>query len=141
MTTDGCDEEEDCIWRGDWLTVRAMRRTNGSLPGKEWADGLSAKGTGQLMAACQIMETSLRSSRPPAGRAEKLGTSDNGLSELRVTKPGSTAPHLRLMFIRRGQTLWVADGFTKQKNRLTAAEIAASDSVASEWLNGEGKVQ
>jgi hypothetical protein len=139
LPTDGDEDEEDCIWRGDWLTVRAMRRSNGSLPGKEWADSLTNKGSGQLFAACQIMETTLRSNRPPAGRAEKVVNSINGLWELRVTKAGSTAPHLRLMFLRRGQTLWVADGFTKQKNRFTAAEIAASEAVASEWLTGEGK--
>ena len=52
-----------------------------------------------------------------------------------VTRP----PHLRAFFLRRQRTLWLAVGFTKQKNKLQAQEIAAGDNVAAEWLNNAGR--
>ncbi len=127
-------EDDDLLYDGDWLEIRAMRRRNGELPAKTWADGLDKKGKGQLMAAATIIETSLRSGRPPAGRAEKVAGSACGLWEFKVTKPGGTPPHLRLLYLRRGRTLWAAVGFTKQKNKLEARDIDAGDAVAREWL-------
>jgi hypothetical protein len=53
------------LYAGEWLTVRAMRRRNGTYPAKEWADGLDKKGRGQLLAAATILETTLRANRPP----------------------------------------------------------------------------
>jgi hypothetical protein len=129
--------EDDTIYRGEWLTIRAMRRRSGSLPAKEWADGLGKKGTGQLIAASEIMETTLRTNRPPAGRAEKVASSQTGLWELRVTRAGSSPPHLRLLYIRRGQTLWAAHGFTKQKNQLEKKEVDMGDSIVREWMEGD----
>lgn len=125
------------LYAGEWLTIRAMRRSNRSYPAKEWADGLDKKGQGQLQAAA-IMETTLRANRPPAGRAGLVEASKHGLWELRVTKAGSTPPHLRLLYLRRGQTLWAANGFTKQQNKLTTREIAEGDSIALEWLRLRG---
>lgn len=130
---------DDLIYAGEWLTIRAMRRRNGTLPAKEWADGLDKKGRGQLLSAAAIMETTLRAYRPPAGRAEQVKASEMGLWELRVTKAGSTPPHLRLLFLRRGQTLWAAHGFTKQQNKLAARDIAQGDSIALEWLQMRGE--
>lgn len=91
------------------------------------------------MAAATIIETTLRSKRPPAGRAEKVIGSACGLWELKVTKPGSTPPHLRLLYLRRGRTLWAATGFTKQKNKLEPRDIDAGDAVAREWLETESE--
>jgi hypothetical protein len=129
----------DLICAGEWLTIRAMRRRDGTFPAKEWAEGLDKKGTGQLLAAAAIMETTLRANRPPAGRAEQVKASKIGLWELRVTKAGSTPPHLRLLFLRRGQTLWAAHGFTKQQNKLAASDITQGDSIALEWLQLRGE--
>jgi hypothetical protein len=127
---------DDILYRGEWLTIRAMRRISGSLPAAEWYDGLNEKGRGQFQAVAGVMETTLRSGRPPAGRAEYLPLSKQGLSELKVTKPGSSAPHLRVLFKRDGRTLWAACGFTKQKNQLTRKEIRQGDSIAAEWSEG-----
>jgi hypothetical protein len=132
-------EDEDLLYDGDWLEIRAMSRRNGDLPAKTWADGLDKKGKAQLMAAATVIETTLRSGRPPAGRAEKVVGSACGLWELKVTKPGSTPPHLRLLYLRDGQTLWAAVGFTKQKNKLAQSDIDAGGAVAREWLEAEAR--
>lgn len=139
-TPDGADAD-DVLYEGEWLTVRAMRRRNGDLPAKDWYDALDARGRGQVRAAAAVLENTLQSGRPPAGRAEKIPQSEHGLSELRVTKAGSTPPHLRVLFLRQDRTLWAAVGFTKTQNRLTKAEISAGDSVAGEWLTGEPRVR
>lgn len=130
---------DDTIYAGDWLTIRAMRRKSGAFPAKEWAEGLDKKGRGQLLAAAAIIENTLRANRPPAGRAEQVKASKIGLWELRVTKAGSTPPHRRLLFLRRGQTLWAANGFTKQQNKLAANDIAQGESIALEWLQLRGE--
>ena len=57
-----------------------------------------------------------------------------GLLELRVTPKGGTPPHLRLLVLRRGQTLWAASGFTKQKNQLERSDIELGEQIAREWL-------
>jgi putative component of toxin-antitoxin plasmid stabilization module len=61
-----------------------------------------------------------------------------GLWELRVTNKGSTPPHLRVFYLRRGRTIWVASGITKQKNSLSPADIRTAESIAREWSSEEG---
>lgn len=107
------------------------------MPAMEWAKSLDKKGTGQLLAAARVLENSLQSGRPPAGRAERIVRSTTELWELKVTKPGSTPPHLRLLFVRKGQTLWAATGFTKQTNKLRAQDIRAGDRVVTDWIGGQ----
>lgn len=114
--------------------MRAMRRRNGSLPAVEWWKDLKEKGKGQFLAAAKTIETTLRSGRPPAGRAEKVQISKQGLWELKVTKPGSTPPHLRVLYLREGRTLWAANGFTKKTNELTHQDVNLSDGITSEWM-------
>lgn len=106
------------------------------MPAAAWYDGLEDKGKGQFLAASKTIETTLTSGRPPAGRAEYIKDSRNGLWELKVTKPGSTPPHLRVLYKRERNTLWAAVGFTKQKNKLTTQEIELGDSVTDDWLGG-----
>ena len=127
-------DDADLVVRVGSLELRAMRRNNGSLPAKDWYDALDNKGKGQVAAAVAVLESTILRGRPPAGRAEKLDGSACGLWELKPTKPGGKPPHLRVLFIREGTTLWAAIGFTKQKNRLTAGEINAGDTTAREWL-------
>ena len=124
------------LYKGDWLSVRAMTRTNGLQPALLWWEGLEKKGKGQFLAAVQVLETTLRSGRPPAGRAEKVRGSKNGLWELKVTKPGSKPPHLRAIYRLEGRVLWVAIGFSKQKNKLEQADVDQAENVTNEWPNG-----
>lgn len=107
------------------------------MPAVEWFNGLDKRGKGQTLAAFAVLESSLRSNRPLAGRAESVKTSKTGIWELRVTKKGGTAPHLRALFIRRGQTIWLAHGFTKQSNDLSPMDISAGERIAAEWSDRE----
>jgi hypothetical protein len=129
--------DDDELYRGDWLTIRAMRRKNGAMPAAEWYDSLEDKGQIQFLSAAKILETSLRYNRPPAGRAEKVAGSRTGLWEMRVTPKGGTAPHLRVLYVREGNTLWAAMGFTKQKNALAKSDITMGDNICREWRNEE----
>jgi hypothetical protein len=113
-----------------------MRLPNGRLPAGEWFDGLNKKGRGRFYAAAKLIQNTLRSGRPPVGRAVKVMGSKTGLWELRVTPDGSTPPHLRLLYLRRGQTLWAAIGFTKQKNELQEKDRKTGDRIAIEWMKG-----
>src|SRR5947209_1057048 len=126
--------DSELICRVDGLEIRAMER-NGKYPAKEWADGLDKAMTGKLLAVAQLVANSIREGRPAVagGRWCKVKNSRSGLMELRVTAPGGRAPHLRLLFIREGAVLWAAHGFTKQKNQLQPADIAAGDAVATAW--------
>lgn len=128
---------DDVLYEGEWLTIRAMRRRNGRLPAVEWWGSLDKRGRAKFLAAAAVVETTLRTGRPPAGRLEKVAGSEVGLLELRVTPKGGRPPHLRLLVLRQRQTLWAANGFTKQKNQLERADVELGERIASEWL-GEG---
>ena len=131
-------EEDDALYRGEWLTIRAMRTSNGRLPAKEWLDGLQKTDYGKFLAAAKVMETTLRVNRPPAGRAETIQGSSQGLWELRITPKGKKGgPHLRMAYRREARTLWVAHGFTKQSNKLDTRDIRTADSVAEQWKEGK----
>jgi Phage derived protein Gp49-like (DUF891) len=127
----------DVILVGDWLSVRAMRRRNGTYPAKKWADQLTKREMGRLLAAIRVVETGMRHGRPPAGRAVKIRESRHGLWEMRVTPAGGTPPHLRILYLREDRTLWAASGFTKQSNRTAPADVRAADRIVDEWIAGE----
>lgn len=135
------DTEDDVLYGGEWLRVRAMRRRNGSLPAKEWFDGLDKRGTARFLARCANVENSLRAGRPPGEAIGKIEGSATGLWELRVTPKGSTPPHLRALYLRRERTLWLATGLIKTSNELKKRDIAQGDSVAAEWIDNDGKMK
>lgn len=132
------DVDDDLLFEGERFRLRAIRRPNGRMPAKEWVDELDDKGAGQLLAALQILDTTLSSGRPPAGRAEKVKDAKYDLWELKITKPGSSPPHLRLLYVREGRTLWAAHGFTKQKSKLESKDIRRAESVVAQWLEERG---
>lgn len=123
----------DILYQGSWLTVRAITLPGGGRPATDWHTSLDKRGRGQFLAACRALETALSAGRPPAGRAEKVKGSSEGVWEFRVTKKGSTPPHLRAFFVREQRTLWVASGITKQKNKLQSGDIARADSIVAKW--------
>jgi putative component of toxin-antitoxin plasmid stabilization module len=59
--------------------------------------------------------------------------SPQGIWELRVTPAGGTPPHLRLFYVREGQTLWAALGMTKKSNKLEASDVSAADRIVADW--------
>ncbi len=108
---------DDSLYEGDWLTIRAMRKQNGTLPAAEWLDGLQGKHQVRFQVAAKQVEVDLRDGRP-SDRLEVVPQSSERLVEFRITRPGATAPHLRMLGLRDGQTLWMAHGFKKQTNQL-----------------------
>jgi hypothetical protein len=136
MTKVSTADDGDLICRVEGLEIRAMER-NGRYPAKEWALGLDKAMFGKLLGVAQLVANSIREGRPsaPGGRWCKVkNAKTKNLMELRVTAPGGRAPHLRMLFIRQGNILWAAHGFTKQKNQLQVADIAAADAIATPWL-------
>lgn len=123
----------DILYRGGWLTARAITLPGGDRPAKRWHDSLDKRGKGQVAAAFATLEASLSSGRPPAGRMRKVTTSTQGVSEVRVTKAGGTPPHLRAFVVREDRTLWVATGITKTSNRLDPRDIADADGIVKVW--------
>lgn len=137
-------EGDDILYKGEWLTIRAMRRRSGQLPARQWRDGLDKVGLAKFLSAAANVENSLHSNRPAAGgRTDPVKGSRMGLHELRVTPPGKKGgPHLRVLYIRRGRTLWAANGFTKQKNKLERKDVNAAETIVKEWeewLEGGGR--
>lgn len=128
------DDKSDVLVQGEWLTVRAMRRSNGRLPAKEWARGLDKRGRAKLAAAVANLENSLRYGRPTTGRTVKVRGARIDLWEPRITPRGASPPHLRLIYRPERRTLWAAHGFKKQTNELTTRDIEAAEAVAREWL-------
>lgn len=129
------DDEDDLLWEGERFEIRAMRRQNGSYPAKEWVGGLDKKGRALLEVAAKITETNFLSGRP-GDRTEKIEASSEGLWELKVTKPGSSPPHHRMLFVRQGNVFWATHGFTKKSNKLPQKEIDTGDRIAAEWKEG-----
>jgi hypothetical protein len=129
------NEEDDLLWRGERFEIRAMQRRNRSYPAKEWVDGLDKKGSALFQVAAKITETNFQTGRP-GDRAEKIKSSSAGLWELKVTKPGSTPPHHRLLFVRERDVHWATHGFTNTSNKLPQAEIETGDRIAAEWKKG-----
>lgn len=113
-----------------------MVSRDGAMPAAEWYDDLDDRGVAKFMAAARTLETTFRSSRPPAGRWEKVKISKTGLHEFKVTKPGGTAPHLRALGIRERRVVWLANGFTKQKNQLERRDVELGDSIHRDWIEG-----
>jgi phage-related protein len=113
-----------------------MRLPNGDSPAKDWVTGLDGKGIGQLGAAFRILENTLRSNRPPAGRAVEIR---KPIWELRVTKAGGKPPHHRLFFVRERRTIWVTHGFTKKSNRTPSGEVKRAGRIHSEWSRIRGQ--
>lgn len=123
---------DDLLWSKDGFEFRAMRRGNGSLPAREWFDGLDQTGKARFFAAAQNVVNNFRSGRP-GGRAEKVKFSDRGLWEFKVTAPGADPPHLRALFVRERNVLWLTHGFTKTTNRLGSSDVRTGERIADEW--------
>lgn len=132
-------DDADILWCGEWMIVRAMRTRNGRMPAKEWFADLSKAERGRALACFRNVENSWKSGRPTGDRVGRVAGASCPILELRVTPRGGTPPHLRCMFIRRQNTMWVATGFTKQTNRLSRRDIAAADRVTAEWLGNDGR--
>ncbi|MGA9762401.1 MAG: hypothetical protein WBQ14_08265 [Gaiellaceae bacterium] len=138
MAKVGIPDDDDYLYRGNTIVIRAMHRRNGAMPAKEWLNGLEARFKARFLAAARAIETSERIGRP-AGRITKLKMSKQGLSEIHITNRGSSAPHLRAFGCWEGRdrdginTLWIASGVSKKSNKLRSRDIDNADAIADEW--------
>lgn len=83
-------------------------------------DGLQKAHQAKFLAAAEVIETTLRVNRPPAGRREPIKNSTQDLSELRITPKGKKGgPHLRMACLREGRT--------------SDRQPISSDSIAEQW--------
>lgn len=123
----------DTILEVEGLTLRAMSDSRGRYPAKEWCEGLTKRGKAQLLSRLEQMAVSIRLGRPLI-LASRMAESQAGLWEMRITHPGGTPPHLRLFFIRKGNTLWAAGGISKQKNKIKKQDWNRAENTALHWL-------
>ena len=136
MTKDAAQLDEEILYEGEWLTIRAMRRPNGRIPAAEWLSSLQERYQLRFFNAAETVEVDLRDGRN-SGRTEKVLISEQGLRELKITPAGGRAPHLRMLYLRRGRTLWVAQGFKKQTNALRKRDVNPADRITEEWIKSQ----
>lgn len=116
-------KDDDIIYRGDHLTIRAVRRRNGSMPAKEWFATLDPKLQVRVHATARVLENSWRVDRPDPEKWSKVRGYD--LWEFRATSK-KAQPSLRFYGAREGQTMWAAIGIAKksQKTKRSDATLA-----------------
>jgi hypothetical protein len=122
----------DLICSIEQLTFRAIPNRAGKYPAKKFIQDLDHVATRDFRVAARILATSLATGRPPSGRSCRVAGSREHLWELRITPPGRTGPHQRLLFIRERDTIYVARGLTKRE-RLTRHEIDLADNAVRGW--------
>lgn len=116
--------DDDFIYRGDYLTIRAVQRRNGAMPAKEWFDSLEPRLQARVLSAARVLENSWRVGRPDPEKWSKVRGHDD-LWEFRATAK-KAQPSLRLYGQRDGPTMWVAVGVAKktQKTKRSDANLA-----------------
>ena len=113
---------------GEWLKFQAI-----SDQAEEFIDELSESNWTDFLVAATILENSLRSGRPPSGRAERIKGSRVGLWELKVTPPGRRGPHVRLLYVRDGRTILVAWAVEKRRSAISRRAIDLAEGVVKRW--------
>lgn len=136
MTKDEA-QSDDLLFKGEILTVRAMRVADGNLPARAWWEGLEGKHQVKFRVAAENVDVDFRTGRR-SGRTGIVDAKDNRLVEFRVTRPGASAPHLRMLGYRDQNTLWMAYGFTKQTDQLDTRDIRQADNITTAWLAAGG---
>jgi hypothetical protein len=111
------------------------------MPAKEWYERLERRSQATFQACADSLNKSFKIGRPDRHLLYKLeGKNPLKLHGIRVTKP-RTRPHLRLLCVWEGQTLWTTHGFKKQKNETPRREIKRAEAIVHEWkeLRGDGQ--
>jgi hypothetical protein len=116
------------VYHGEWLTFCSITKQAhqflDSLRGQDWDD---------FVVAATILETSLRTGRPPAGRAARINGSKSGLFELRITPPRRKGPKLRLLYVRQERRILCARGITKRYSAIRRHDIELADEAVAEY--------
>jgi hypothetical protein len=123
----------DCspIYEGEWLNFKAI-----SKQVQEFFRGLSTSEWNDFVVAATILEASLRSGRPPCGRAERVEGAGLGLWELKITPPGRRGPHLRLLYVREGRTILCAYAIKKRQSAIRRRDVELASRAVRSWRFG-----
>jgi hypothetical protein len=91
----------------------------------------------RFVSRLENLDKSFETGRPTAGALEVVKGSSPRLTELRITRKGAKAPHLRLLGVFRrsglGGVYWAATGHKKQKDRLEKHDREAAEQITARW--------
>jgi hypothetical protein len=110
------------IHQGKWFRFRAASKQVDAF-----LTGLSGRDLTDFKVAARILENSVQSGRPPAGRSERIRGSKKGLFGLRITPPGRKGPHLRMLYVLRGREVVCLRGLTKTQSSIPRREIKLAE--------------
>jgi hypothetical protein len=126
--------EDSPFYVGEWLNFQTISdqadQFVGRLTDSEWND---------FVVAATILENSLRSGRPPSGRAERVEGSRVGLWELKITPPGRRGPQLRVLYIRERRTILCAWGCEKRRSAIPRRAVTLAEGVVKAWRRNRGR--
>lgn len=117
------------------LNFYAIETASGSFPALEFLSSLDATQRVRFEVAARVLATSLAAGRPPAGRAERVASSSCGLFELRITPRGSRGAHLRLLYVRDGNSIRCALGVVKRE-KLKRRDIERAEEIVRRPRDG-----
>jgi putative component of toxin-antitoxin plasmid stabilization module len=79
----------------------------------------------------RTLDLSLATGRPPAGIAERVEGSSQGLWELRVTR--GRGPRIRFLYLRAGEEILIVRCLRKREPALRRREIEIAERDAKRW--------
>jgi hypothetical protein len=94
-----------------------------TVQAEEFLLGLEEGHWVQFTVAAQVLANSLRRGVTPAGRSERIRSSEPGMFELKLNLPGTPGPQRRLICIRERQKILCVRGLAKRQSRLPAGDI------------------
>lgn len=95
---------------------------------RDFVSALAPEARATLLAACEDVAAGLVDGRPHGSRTVLIGSSRlAGLFVLRVVWPGSSAPQLRLICVRRGSRVLIARGFVQEGPQVPPGEIERAE--------------
>jgi phage-related protein len=119
---------ESSIYEGEYLYFQAI-----SKQVLEWLEEATDRERANLAVAATILENSIRTGRPPAGRSERVEGSSTGLYELRVTPPGHRGVQVRILYVREGRTILCARAVSKRQRKISRREIELAERTIKDY--------
>jgi len=120
------------VFHAEWLEFRVLAIGRRPSAVAAFLGSFSERDQMDFEIAARILDRSLRTGRPPSGRAERAEGSPTGLFELKVTPPGRRGPQKRLLYVRRSRTIWLVSGVDKRSPKLRRSDIEHADRIVKE---------
>jgi hypothetical protein len=117
------------------LNFYAIETASGAFPALEFISALDPPQRLHFDVAARVLATSLAAGRPPAGRASRVAGTSCGLFELRITPAGSRGGHLRLLYVREGDSIRCALGVLKRE-KLKRRDIQRAEEIVRRARDG-----